>query len=59
VRIIAAYLASHPHLPVLELAPAPEPARLEAFAAELGGEPSREGQLGHGGRDLVGAHAHG
>ena len=33
VRIVATYLASHPHTPQLELSPSPERAQLAAFAA--------------------------
>ncbi|HZU40743.1 MAG TPA: exonuclease domain-containing protein [Solirubrobacteraceae bacterium] len=63
VRIVAAYLASHPATRVLDLSEAAGlPVRLHELAAELGleGDPGGrlEGQLDDGGRDAVLADAH-
>ncbi len=48
VRIVGAYLASHPELPQLELEPPPGEAELERFLAEDSGERQPD-HLGAGG----------
>jgi DNA polymerase III subunit epsilon len=62
VRIVGAWLASHPRAPQLILTPAPDAARLNAFLAEANEARDEgsglEGQLDDDGLDPVGADGH-